>query len=317
MNQQNNNSANSNNSAKVLRSLSLPSLPAIDEFKKAYPELGVDQLKPTFPTTLEKVNLKNKQMAQIDLHPAILSALCGSIFGDGGLSLNKGYVNARFQMRHSTVQTDWFMWKSFAILGEFINETSISFQEVDGFQKNSLRKDEKGFGKWHVATKVDTKLTSLRNIIYDGNKKTLKRFWLNHMNNYFLMTLWLDDGSLNGNRQGVFSLNSTPPAQAKILAEYISTVWGVQCNVGIVRSKITKTNREPVAITIANIDELEKFIRIIAPIVPVKSMLYKICIYHEDSSRLQRWTSELKTLVRPEWHEYLDTYYAYLGKKND
>lgn len=295
---------------------------SVEEFKDSHKEsdLDVKTLKPTYPTSLEKVSLEGKQMSQINLDPVVLSAICGTIFGDSSLAINKGYSNARLQMRHSTRQTEWFMWKSLCILKEFIEDTqdkalgeSICFQKPDGYQRKAEAFGGETLGKWKILTKVNPELTKLHSIIIQNNKKTLKRSWLNHMNNYFLMVLWLDDGSLNGARQGVISLNNTPLDQAQVLVQYISSVWGVKCEAKIVKSKITSTNLEPVAITISDLQNLEKFLKIIAPIIPVKSMIYKVCIYYEDRSRLQRWTSDLKSLIRDEWHPYLDKYYAYLG----
>jgi hypothetical protein len=291
-------------------------LSKINEFRYRYPNLDVSNLAPaTFPQTLKNVNLTDKQMAQLPFDPIVLSAICGSLFGDSSIAINKGYANARIQYRHSTRQSDWFMWKTFCIYKEFINDTSICWQKSDGFQKQVPVKEGEILGKWKVATKGDEKLTKLYNIICPKKTKELQRFWLNHMNNYFLMTLWLDDGSLVGQRQGILSCNNTPIDQAKILANYISKVWEVECKVVEVPSKATATLLQPVQIVINDLDNLEKFLRIIAPIVPVKSMLYKVCLYPIESSRLQRWTSELKTLVRAEWHADIDQIYTDLAQK--
>lgn len=291
---------------------------SVEEFKNTYPEstLIIDQVIPKYPESLRSVNLDRKQMGQINLHPVILSSVCGMIFGDGSLAINQGYKNARLQIRHSSRQTEWFMWKCICILSGFMEENSICFQKPDGFQRKKEAFGGETLGKWKVLTKTDTELTKIYSILYKKRKKTLQRSWLNHMNNYFLMVLWLDDGSLNDARQGVISLNNTPLDQAQVLVDYIANVWGIKSKAVIVKSKSTHTNVEPVAITISDLENLEKLLRIIAPIVPVKSMLYKVCIYPKDRSRLQRWTSELKTLVKEEWHCYLDKYYSYLDVIN-
>jgi len=287
---------------------------SLKEFRKDYSaeDMDVKKLIPIFPTSLEKVDLSTKQMSQINLNPVVVSSICGMVFGDGSLNINKGYTNARLQIRQSSRETDWFLWKAVYILNEFTTETSICFQKPDGYQRQAPPIGGETLGKWKVLTKVDPELTKLYNILCTDGHKTLKRVWLNHMNNYFLMTLWLDNGSLNGHRQGVLSLNSTPLDQALVLVNYLDKVWDIKSEATIVESKKTATNKEPVAITISNLDNLEKLLRIIAPIIPVKSMLYKVCLYPLDSSRLQRWTSELKTLIKPEWHDYLEKYYAYL-----
>lgn len=279
-------------------------------FRKTYPNLDVKQLKPTFPESLKDVNLKKKEMAGLDIHPVTLSVLCGTVFGDSTFKIYKGYANPRVTARHSTRQTEWVMWKAFCAFEKYTPQNCLTFQKPDGKQKKTLAKPGEILGKWAFRTTVDPELTKLQKIIAPNNEKKVQRFWLNHMNDYFLMTLWLDDGGLCSGRQGTISVNSMPMDQAQCLANYIETVWGVKCHVVDVGSKRTKTNPVSPQIYISDLDHLEKLLRIIAPIIPVKSMLYKVCFKPEDSSRLQRWTSELKTLVRQEWHSEIDTIYA-------
>jgi hypothetical protein len=283
----------------------------IKDFKRRYSDLDVTKLIPKKPLSLENVNLERKEMTQLDINPVSLSTICGTVLGDSNLAIAKSYANARIQCRHSTRQTDWFMWKALCALKPFLEESSISFQLPDGKQRSSEKLPGEILGKWKFSTRVHEELTKLRNIIAPNNKKTVARSWLNHMNDYFLMALWLDDGSLSKGRQGVISVNEMPLAEAEILANYITNVWGVSCKVSIIKSKATNTNPEPVQIEISDQDNLEKFLRIIAPIVPVESMLYKVCFCPLDSSRQQRWASELKTLIREEWHDTIEKYLAY------
>lgn len=287
-----------------------------NEFKTNYPNLDVTALVPIYPLSSD-IDLSNKEMSKTGLNPITLSVICGTVFGDGNLAIQTGYKKARLQYRHSTRQTEWFMWKTLCPLSEFVTEKSIQFQAPDGKQRKTEAIGGETLGKWKVATLVSEKLTKLHQKICPSNKKTIARFWLNHMNNYFLMTLWLDDGSLSKGRQGVISCNSTPLAQAKILAEYITTVWGAKCRADIVKTKATATNAEPVQIVFVDLENLQKFLRIVAPIVPVKSMLYKVCLFPDDREILERWTSELKQLVRADFHYEIDKYYAYLSALRD
>ena len=298
------------------------------EFKTNYPQLDVTTLKATNPVSLSKVDLSQKNMAQTGINAVTLSVICGTVFGDSNLAIQSGYKNARLQYRHSTRQTEWFMWKTLCAMTEFLTDNSIQFQAPDGLQRKTEPIGGETLGKWKVATLVSEKLTKVHSEICPNNKKTISRHWLNHMNDYFLMTLWLDDGSLSKGRQGVISCNSTPLKQAEILAEYITTVWKAKCRAELVPSKVTscgkselvpssrfsqlRSNPEPSQIVFVDLDNLQNFLRIVAPIVPVKSMLYKICLFPEDSGIRQRWTSELKTLVRPDFHFEIDKYYAYL-----
>ena len=295
----------------------------IQEFLSNHPycqPLGsnyVNTLKPVLPPQLKNVNLSNSSMSQISLHPVLLSILCGTIFGDSSLTIPKNYTNARLQCRHSTRQTEWFMWKSLCVFYVFTNSTNITmgidFQQPDGYQAKTEKIGGEMLGKWHYQSAVNVQLTALCNIVCPSNKKEYKRSWLNHMNAYFLMTLWLDDGSLSKGRQGVISCNDRPAKEAQILVDYIFTVWGVKCSVTALPSKSTSTNPNPVEITIDDFANLEKFISIIAPIVPVRSMLYKVCLYLNDISFLQRWISYLKSIFPASWHNDIDKYYAYMG----
>lgn len=290
----------------------------INEFRGKYPNLDLKSLKPTFPASLKNVNLKEKEIAQIGLHPVVLSTICGTVFGDSTLTVAKSYANARLTYRHSTRQTEWVLWKSLCAFQDFITENSVLFQMPDGHQAEATKLDGECLGKFKVSTIVDEKLTLLRDIIAPNNKKTIMRSWLNHMNNYFLMTLWLDDGGLTGEggHEGVISTGTMPLDQAEVLADYLKTVWDVECEARYVTEKKMKNNQYPTRIFIKDQANLMKLLRIIAPIIPVKSMLYKVCFFPTDVSLQQRWASELKQLVRAEWHDSLDIIFSYKKLKS-
>jgi hypothetical protein len=297
----------------------------INEFREKYPNLNLKSLRPTFPASLQNVKLSEKEIAQIGLHPVVLSTICGTTFGDSSLTVQKNYANARLTYRHSTRQTEWVLWKTLCVFQDFVTDNSVLFQMPDGYQAEATKVDgflswqeEENLGKFKVSTMVDEKLTQLRDIIAPNNKKTIMRSWLNHMNNYFLMTLWLDDGGLTGEggRQGVISTGTMPLDQAEVLADYLKTVWDVDCEARYVTEKKMKNNQYPSRIFIKDQANLMKLLRIIAPVIPVKSMLYKVCFFPTDVSLQQRWASELKQLVRPEWHDTLDIIFSYKKLKS-
>lgn len=285
----------------------------IKEFRENYPKLELKSLIATLPTSLQTVNLRRKEIVQIGLHPVVLSTLCGTTFGDSNLAVQTNYANARLSYRHSTRQTEWFLWKTLCVFKEFTSEESVQFQLPDGFQVDAAIADGECLGKLKVSTSVDKKLTQLRDIIAPNNKKTIQRSWLNHMNNYFLMTLWLDDGGLTGSlgRQGVISTGSMPLDQAEILSDYLRTVWGIDCEARELLPQKMKKGEFQTRIFLKDQENLLKLLKIIAPIIPVKSMLYKVCFFPDDVSLQQRWASELKQLVRPEWHDTLDKIVLY------
>lgn len=300
------------NTEKIEASRSFVSL-LIKEFRATYPDLNVNSLTPTSPNSLKNVKLTQKEMAQIGLHPVVLSTVCGTTFGDSNLAVQTKYKNARLSYRHSTRQKDWFLWKTLCVFKEFASEEGVQFQLPDGFQVEAVVADGECLGKLKMSTNVDPKLTKLRNIIAPNNVKTIERRWLNHMNDYFLMTLWLDDGGLTGGlgREGVLSTGAMPLEQVQLLADYLTTVWDISCDAREITTLQMTNGRFLTRLFIKDQENLLKLLRIIAPIIPVKPMLYKVCFFPDNVSLQQRWASELKQLVRPEWHDALDKIYFY------
>ena len=284
----------------------------INKAFKLYPdwEQPLNLPTPIYPPKLAGVDISKKQMAQVPFDDISKSVICGTIFADSSFRINKGYANARFQARHSTRQYTWFTWKYLVILKEFTDKTGVIYQESDGFQANSLLKPgEEILGKLKIASKADPKLTELHKVICVNNKKTVQRSWLNHMNNYFLMTVWLDDGSLYNGRQGLICFNSIPTPEQNIFREYLLNVWEIETtlqNTGEVMSNGQINYR----ITIDNIDSLLNLLRLVAPVIPVREQLYKVCFVPKNNpSLLQRWKSELLGLVRPEFRQDIDNFY--------
>lgn len=273
---------------------------------------------PTFPKTLEKVDLSKKQMSQLPFDEITKSVLCGTIISDTSFTIDKNFANARFQVRQSTRQFTWFTWKYFVILKEFCNLSGLIFTYPDGYQaKSQLKPGEEVLGKLKLAAKAHEKLTELHKIVCVNNRKTVQRFWLNHMNNYFLMTIWLDDGSLYNKRQGIISFNAMPMDQQLIFRDYLLKVWGIETSfqdTGLVMENGQKNLR----ISIDNQESLLTLLRLIAPIVPVREMLYKVCFVPKgNSSLLERWKTELKGLVKPEFVADIEKYYANIENSKD
>lgn len=280
------------------------------------------------PPSLEKVALQDKRMAQVDLHPITKSVLCGTIFGDSSMAKNNKYKNARVQNRHSSRQAEWFFWKWAVACDDCSNGlSSMTFQNPDGKQLDAPRKPGEKLGKLKITTTVYEPIMDLYKILCPSGYKEFGRSWLNHMNNYFLMTLWLDDGSLPNPKepgkvrnQGVLCTEGFRVEQQKILKEYMKTVWGV--NMTLRAASETEEAKEirkvdaiptPMRLHFSSPEDLRKFLLIIAPVLPVESMLYKL--YFEpsnDVSELQRWASELESKVNPKFKGTVIAYYSNL-----
>lgn len=249
-----------------------------------------------------------KQMAQISIPPIQKSVLCGTCVGDSSLKIQTGYKNARIQCRHSIHQASWFFWKWLVCLKEYSNGfDSICLQNPDG--KQNPKAKNQNFGKLKITTHARSDLTQLYDNLCYQNKLVIKRKWLNHMNNYFLMTLWLDDGSLYNKRQGVFCLDSTPYHQQIVLSKYFKKVWGIEC---YVKQTIRQRSNGQMGhrLYISNQQSLLKLLRLIAPIIPVREMLYKILFVPKNNiDLLERWTSEIVDLVHVDFRDQVKKHY--------
>ena len=54
------------------------------------------------------LNLSKKRISQVPLSDSVKSIILGSLLGDGSLRIDKGYKNARFIVRHSWIQKEYF-----------------------------------------------------------------------------------------------------------------------------------------------------------------------------------------------------------------
>lgn len=276
--------------------------------------------------SLKDVDLSNKKMSKIPLDDLQKSVLCGTCLSDASIRIQKHYKNARVQCRHSSRQSSWFFWKWTVCLKQFIeNVESIQFQDPDGYPSPlplllSSRKSSEGraeqkekevvLGKLKVHTKALPVLTQVHSIICTNNREKIERVWLNHMTDYFLMTVWLDDGSLIDNRQGVICLDSSPLDQQKVFVDYIKVVWGIESYCMNTHTKM-KNGEIRYRIVIKDQDNLIKMLRIVAPLIPVKEMLYKILfVPFNNSDLLQRWASEVSQLVLPEFQDFVKEEYS-------
>ena len=259
--------------------------------------------KPLFPYSSD-VNLNRKKMAQLPFSSIETSVLCATCVGDSSLKINRNYRNARIQCRHSTNQAAWFFWKWSVCLKSYSNGfDSMTLQEPDGYQKTSV------LGKLKITTPAQKNLTELYELLCQKNRLIIKRKWLNHMNNYFLMTLWLDDGSLYNKRQGVFCLDSTPYEQQVIFSAYLKRVWKIETVVKPTKL-IMANGKMSYRIFICNQESLLTFLKLIAPVIPVKQMLYKIMFVPKNNlPLLQRWTSEVVNLVHADFKKQLQQDY--------
>lgn len=213
------------------------------------------------------------------------AVILGTLLGDGSLKIPKGYSNARIQIRHSDKQKNYLLWKA-KTLAEIASERCVIIQRADGYGKSR---------KWRFTSRSLPTLTELYRLTHRRNKLSIRRKWLNQMTPLSLAVWWCDDGSLMGygGRKGVFCTDGFSKSSVQTLARYLNVVWKVRAIVAPVGRKVGGRKNEYWRLWIRSQEELKKFLRLIAPFVPVPEMLCKIILLYKDSQLQQRWISEI------------------------
>lgn len=211
------------------------------------------------------------------------AVILGSLLGDGSLKIHDRYLNARFSFRHSVKQEEYFLWKVKA-LKEISGERCMWKQGING-------KDGWGGMKLRYQSLALPELTEFYTLTNRNGKLTIRRKWLNMMMPLSLAIWWCDDGSLIVNsRKGVFCTDGFDIEAQKILARYLQKVWNVRVHIGR-RQNVWRLWMRSTA-------ELQKFLRIIIPYIPVASMLPKVILLYKDPELQQRWISEIAHLSK-------------------
>ena len=209
--------------------------------------------------------------------------ILGSMLGDGSLRIHKPYKNARFSFRHSIHQEEYFWWKV-SELKEISSDHAVWRQGTGG-------KDGWGGEKLRYQSRALESLTDLYRLTHKKEvrgKMQIRRSWLNTLTPLSLAVWWLDDGSLVGDtRQGVFCTDGFSLDEVKILDRYMKKVWNVGTSIGQVQHK------DQYRLWMRSTENLQAFLRIILPHIPVASMLQKILLLYIDSQLQQRWISEI------------------------
>lgn len=223
----------------------------------------------------------------VPLSESARAIILGTLLGDGSLKKQKGYANARLQMRHSANQSEYFHWKV-GMLTEMNGERCVHEQKPDGYSRNA---------KLHYASKALPVLTELHAETHKNNTLAIRRKWLNTMTPLSLAVWWCDDGSLiGGGRKGVFCTDGFDKKSVQILARYLDVVWGIRTVVAPVGAKRDGKQNHYWRLWIRSTEELKKFFRIILPHIHTKHMLRKTLLRYKDPQFLQRWISEIATL---------------------
>lgn len=220
----------------------------------------------------------------VPLSETARAVILGAILGDGSLKIQTKYSNAGFQIRHSETQKDYLLWKA-EMLKEIATDSSVSVQVPDGYSKNR---------KWRFVSKRLPSLTELHTVTHSHNRLRIRRSWLNTLTPLSLAVWWCDDGSLisYGGRKGVFCTDGFDEASVRILARYFEVVWNIRTIVAPVGAKRDGTQEQYWRIWIRSTEELQKFLKIILPHVPL-CMIQKTLLLYKDPQFQERWISEI------------------------
>ena len=234
------------------------------------------------------VNLARKRMAKIPLSQECKSIILGSILGDGSLKLTSGYANARLTIKHTTPQRDYMEWIVFK-LGEIAAPLSYAQREPSGFSKHK---------KLVFQSAAKPQLTDIWNLI-GKNNLTIRRSWLNHMNELSLAVWWFDDGSITGDyRKGVICTDNFHIKFCHLLAQYLEVVWDIKCKVSRKNEKSTRENLD-YRLFLGN-KALRKLLNYILPYAVTPFMVKKCLLIYRNINFQQRWISQMKNCLPEE-----------------
>lgn len=207
--------------------------------------------------------------------------LLGGILGDGSVKKYKNYKTARYAFRHSEIQSEYFYWKA-RELKNLASENSTHVQERNSAGNRMLR----------FQTLALPSIESIYLVTTENNEKSIRREWLNKLDPLGLAVWWMDDGSLIGNTtKGVFCTDSFSYEEQVILQRYLAEEWDIE-----VRIKPVKGREGHNRLHLTSVRELKKLLRVIIPVIPVESMLYKVLVLYKHLEYQQRWVSEVAKL---------------------
>lgn len=238
-------------------------------------------------TTVMKPNLSRKLLSQISLSYDCKSIIYGTLLGDACLQQTKGSKNARLSIRHSSAQQEYFDWKVRS-LQEIASPKSVQVSKSSGHStKPSLL----------FQSRACEPLTQIMSVTHKGKKLRIQRRWLNHLTALSLAVWWCDDGSIISNgRKGVLCTDGFDESSVRLLANYLRIVWDINVRVGTIKRdrKYGNYSQSEYYRLWFSTGELQKWLRIIMPHIPVSSMVRKVMLIYKSSDFQQRWISEVR-----------------------
>nr|BBH42949.1 LAGLIDADG homing endonuclease [Marophrys sp. SRT127] len=228
--------------------------------------------------------------------------ILGSLLGDGSLRINKNYKNARFSFRHASKQKEYFFWKRDQLKAKYSAKSGLDCK--DWWEQTPSKGEFGKHPKFRYQSRACPELTMLHAYTHKNGLLKIRRKWLNMLTAQSLAIWWCDDGSLVKNtQQGVFCTDSFSLKDLEVLDRYMKKVWGISTKVRphrISNAPSAAPEKDPKSSSVTQyrlwIDsrqDLEKFLRLILPHIPVLSMVYKTTLLFNDPELQQRWISEM------------------------
>lgn len=218
----------------------------------------------------------------LSITPRCLSVVLGSLLGDLSIGKPPRYKNARIQMKHGWAQSAYFHWK--------VKELIIFKGKTSVVQPGKNSKGSTPLNR--IISHVHTDLTKIKLVLSPGNRKILLKSWLHFLGPIGLLCWYLDDGTLTMGRTGKFCCENFTQLEQSLFVDYFKNYWNIEAH--IVPLKIGVGSKQWIGYRLQlNVNELKKFLLIIAPFLPVKEMLYKFCIKYKDVEKQTEWIAAL------------------------
>ncbi|CAM6054590.1 unnamed protein product [Sphagnum tenellum] len=147
-------------------------------------------------------------------------------------------------------------------------------------------------------------------VTHKGTKLQIQRRWLNHLTPLSLAVWWCDDGSIiSKGRKGVLCTDGFDESSVRLLSNYLRVAWGINTRVGVIKRQRKHGNYSQSECEYYRLwfstSELQKWLRIIMPHIPVASMVRKVMLIYKRSDFQQRWISEVREAL-PQFAAQID-----------
>lgn len=192
-----------------------------------------------------------------------MSFVLGMILGDGYVTkFREKKTNATLSCQHSDKQLEYLNYKK-----EELEKLGFSVKGIYDVSQNTFKSYRFDCYNPHL-------FNQLRLVLYPKNNKTIKRKWLNYLDEKGLAIWFMDDGSLTKRgKSGYISLhtNNFGIKEHRIIIKYFKQKWKLHPTLRVVKRK----NKNQSFFLVFSPDETRKFIEVVKPHI-IEIMKYKV-----------------------------------------